>query len=92
LEISKLEGEELKMYRKSMRNIDERQLVIDFAEKKSEAKGIAKGRREGRAKGVAVGEARGFMKAAKSMLADGLSPARVARITKLPKKQIMAML
>jgi predicted transposase/invertase (TIGR01784 family) len=37
------------------------------------------------------GEARGFMKAAKFMLADGLDPARVARITKLPKKQIMAM-
>jgi predicted transposase/invertase (TIGR01784 family) len=33
----------------------------------------------------------GMLKAAKSMLADGLDPARVARITKLPKKQVMAL-
>jgi predicted transposase/invertase (TIGR01784 family) len=79
LEISKLKREDFNMYRKSMRNIDERQLAIDCAAEESEARGIAKGRVEG------------FMKAAKRMLADGLSPARVARITNLPKEQILAM-
>jgi hypothetical protein len=42
-------------------------------------------------KAEAKAEVRGFMKAAKSMLAYGLDPVAVARITKLPKKQIMAM-
>jgi len=37
------------------------------------------------------GEARGVIKTAKSMLKDGLSPMRVARITKLPKEQIIAL-
>jgi hypothetical protein len=37
------------------------------------------------------GEARGLERAAKSMLEDGLEPERVARITKLPKEQIMAL-
>jgi hypothetical protein len=79
LEISKLKGEDLKMYRKSMRNIDERQLAIDCAVEEASAQLLKRGRVEG------------MMKAAKSMLADGLAPARVARITKLPKEQILAM-
>jgi predicted transposase/invertase (TIGR01784 family) len=83
LEISKLKGEDLKMYRKSMRNIDERQLVIDCAVEEASAQLLKRGRVEGRVEGM--------MKAAKSMLADGLAPARVARITKLPKEQILAM-
>ncbi|MDR2732547.1 MAG: hypothetical protein LBB36_04940 [Fibromonadaceae bacterium] len=42
-------------------------------------------------KGVLQGIAKGMLKAAKSMLAEGLDPALVARITKLPKKQVMAL-
>jgi predicted transposase/invertase (TIGR01784 family) len=37
------------------------------------------------------GEIRGVIKTAKSMLKDGLSPTRVARITKLPRKEILAL-
>jgi hypothetical protein len=33
----------------------------------------------------------GVIKTTKSMLAEGLDPALIARITKLPKKQILAM-
>jgi hypothetical protein len=40
---------------------------------------------------VKKAEAIGVTKTAKSMLAYGLDPVAVARITKLPKKQIMAM-
>jgi hypothetical protein len=50
-EISKLKSGDLKMYRKSMRNIDERQLAIDCVAEESEAKGIAIGRKEGRVEG-----------------------------------------
>jgi hypothetical protein len=42
-------------------------------------------------KGVAIGEARGILQTAKSMLKNGIKPALVARITKLPKEQIMAL-
>ena len=37
------------------------------------------------------GALKGILKTAKNMLKDGLSPARVARITQLPKEQIMAL-
>ena len=37
------------------------------------------------------GVLKGILKTAKNMLKDGLSPARVARITQLPKEQIMAL-
>jgi predicted transposase/invertase (TIGR01784 family) len=90
-----LEGEDFRMYRKSMRNIDERQLAIDYAEKKSEARGKAKGivigRARGIAKGIAKGKEEGKLEDAQSMLAEGLDPALIARITNLPKKQILAM-
>jgi len=42
-------------------------------------------------RGEEVGEKRGILRTAKSMLKDGISLARVARITKLPKEQIMAL-
>jgi predicted transposase/invertase (TIGR01784 family) len=48
---------------------------LEFAKKKGLEEGMRKGKQE----------------AAQSMLAEGLDPALVARITKLPKKQIMAM-
>jgi len=38
------------------------------------------------------GFGKGVRRTAKSMLADGLDPTRVARITQLPKKQIMALM
>jgi predicted transposase YdaD len=57
--------------------------------------GVAIGEAKGEARGVAIGRAeglkRGVLQAAKSMLKDGLKPERVARITKLPKEQIMAL-
>jgi len=37
------------------------------------------------------GVKKGVLQTAKSMLKDGLSPMRVARITKLPRKEILAL-
>jgi predicted transposase/invertase (TIGR01784 family) len=85
--ISNFTESELLDYEESMKYMDDNRAIIDYAKKE--------GRREGEARGIAIGRARGkaegFMKAAKSMLAYGLDPVAVARITKLPKKQIMAM-
>jgi predicted transposase/invertase (TIGR01784 family) len=77
--ISNFTESELLDYEESMKYMDDNRAIIDYAKK------------EGRQEGVAIGEAMGVTKTAKSMLADGLDPTRVARITKLPKKQIMAM-
>jgi predicted transposase/invertase (TIGR01784 family) len=61
--------------------------TFNFAKKKS----MEEGRQEGLEEGLEKGKLEGKREDAKAMLADGLDPARVARITKLPKKQIMAL-
>jgi len=40
---------------------------------------------------LAYAEEKGILRVAKNMLKDGINPTRVARITKLPKEQIMAL-
>jgi hypothetical protein len=40
---------------------------------------------------VAFAKKQGRMETAKAMLKDGLNPTRVARITKLPKEEILAL-
>jgi len=83
-EISKLNVDELKAFRCSMRyNIDERQLAIDCA--------VEEATEEATAVALAVGRKQGILKTAKAMLADGLEPRLVARYTKLPIKQIKAI-
>jgi hypothetical protein len=73
--ISNLTQMEHMDYIRQMMAYSDRVHALDFAKKK--------GRLEG--------EAIGMEKAAKSMLAEGLDPAIIARITKLPKKQIIAL-
>ncbi len=91
-EISKLKGDELKAFRYSMKlNIDERQLAIDCAVEEATEAAIVQGIKQGMKRGRKQGFGKGVLQTAKSMLLDGLAPARVARITKLPKEQIMAL-
>jgi predicted transposase/invertase (TIGR01784 family) len=105
--ISNFTEDELQEYEASMKNMDDYWAGIDYAKKTSrlegrqegiavgKAQGIVIGRARGiaigRAKGIARGKQEGKLEDAKSMLAEGLDPALVARVTKLPKKQIMAM-
>ena len=77
--ISSFTNSELSEYEASMMNEYDQRACLAFAEKK----GVAIGKEAGVIEGIS--------KTAKSMLADGLDPARVARITKLPKKQVMAL-
>jgi predicted transposase/invertase (TIGR01784 family) len=44
-----------------------------------------------RDEGEARGREEGFIEVARNMLGEGMEPALVARITKLPKEQIMAL-
>ena len=75
-EISKLNIDELKAFRYSMRyNIDERQLAIDCAVEDA----------------LVVGRKQGKLEDAKAMLLKGFDPTLVASVTKLPIKQIRAM-
>jgi len=79
-EISKLTSKELKAFRYSMRyNIDERQLAIDCAVEEATEDALA------------IGYKQGKLDDAKAMLLEGLNPTLVARVTKLPIKQIKAI-
>ena len=72
IEISRLEGDDLKAFRYSMRYVDERQLAIDCAVEEATEAAIVQSKLE----------------TAVAMLADGLEPERVARLTKLPLRQV----
>jgi predicted transposase/invertase (TIGR01784 family) len=95
IEISKLTGDDLIAYRRSMENIDEWQLAVDCAvedaiEETTEvvsAEWYKKGMNEGRAEGISEG----VTQAAKRMLEKGLDPAFVADTTGFPIEQIKAL-
>jgi len=74
-EISNFNERELRGYEANMKYSSDYENTIEYAKKEGLEKGVLKG----------------LLKAAKNMLKDGLSPARVARITQLPKEQIMAL-
>jgi len=57
--------------------------TIEYAEKAGEARGEARGEKKGILKGI--------LQTAKNMLAEGLKPRTVARYTKLPLEQVMAL-
>jgi predicted transposase/invertase (TIGR01784 family) len=72
--ISNFTERELKQYEAAMMNRHDQRAIVAYAKEKAEARGLKKG----------------ILQTAKSMLKDGLKPERVARITKLPKEQIIA--
>jgi len=61
--------------------------TIEYAEKVGEARGEARGETRGEKKGIL----KGILQTAKNMLAEGLKPRTVARYTKLPLEQVMAL-
>ncbi len=77
--VSNFTDVELAKYEAAMMNRYDYEATIAYAKKT----GVEEGEKRGIGKGV--------LRTAISMLRDGLEPARVARITKLPKKQIMAL-
>jgi len=81
--ISNFTEEELMDYESDMKRFSDHANALAYAKEK----GIAIGDVRGEARGVK----RGILQTAKSMLKDGLSPMRVARITKLPRKEILAL-
>ena len=72
--ISNFTERELKQYEAAMMNRYDQRAIVAYAKEQGEAKGLKKG----------------ILQTAKSMLKNGLEPALVARITKLPKEQIIA--
>jgi predicted transposase/invertase (TIGR01784 family) len=74
-QISNFNDEELMYYESDMKRFSDHANALAYAKEK----------------GVAIGEAKGILQTAKSMLKNGIKPALVARITKLPKEQIMAL-
>jgi len=61
--------------------------TIEYAKKEGMEKGVAIGKKEGKKEGVIEG----LVTAAKNMLKEGIKPRTVARCTKLPLEQIMAL-
>jgi conserved hypothetical protein (putative transposase or invertase) len=76
--ISNFTERELKQYEAAMMNRHDQKAILAYAEEKAEARGEVRGVKKG------------ILQTAKSMLKNGLELERVARITKLPKEQIIA--
>jgi hypothetical protein len=85
-EISKLNVDELKAFRYSMRfkYIDERQLALDCAVEEAVEEATVVAHKQGLTKGL--------LKTAKAMLARGYSTAEIIGITKLSSKQIKTLM
>jgi len=87
-EISNFTDRELRSYEANMKYISDYNNTIEYAKKE----GVAIGEARGVARGEKQGFLKGILQTAKNMLAEGFDPACVARITKLPKKQVMALM
>ena len=90
-EINKFAPKERSEYIKQMITIRDIVNQMATAEEKGLAKGLAKGRAEGRTEGLAEGEANARLELAKSMLADGLDAAFVAKHTRLSLEEVTAL-
>jgi len=73
--ISNFTNEELMNYESDMKRFSDHMNALAYAEEK----------------GIAKGEVKGLKRAARNMLNEGLNPTLVARITKLPRKEILAL-
>jgi len=86
-EICNFNEVELRDYEANMKYLDDYNATIEYAKKEA--------KREGMEKGVVIGKKEGFidgiLQTAKNMLNEGLKPRTVARYTKLPLEQIMAL-
>jgi predicted transposase/invertase (TIGR01784 family) len=77
--ISNFKEEELMSYEREMKYFSDYAHTVEFVEKKGMEKGMEKGVKKG------------ILQTAKAMLKDGLDLAFIARYTKLPKKEILAL-
>jgi predicted transposase/invertase (TIGR01784 family) len=73
--ISNFTNEELMNYESDMKRFSDHANALAYAEEKGETSGVKKG----------------ILQTAKNMLKEGLNPTLVARITKLPRKEILAL-
>jgi len=74
-----------------MRYVDERQLAIDCAVEEATEEATVAALRIGRKQGREQEKIKSSTRTAKAMLLEGLNPTLVARVTKLPIKQIRAI-
>ncbi|MDR2580733.1 MAG: Rpn family recombination-promoting nuclease/putative transposase [Fibromonadaceae bacterium] len=78
---------EFSQYTSRMMARADRKAQLEYAREE----GIEQGITQGISQGITQGISQGIIETAKSMLKEGLDFALVARITKLPKKQVMAL-
>jgi predicted transposase/invertase (TIGR01784 family) len=83
LEISRFSDVEYSEYMSRFMAKADRKAQMNYAKAVASKQGWRKGVKEGRKEGIVT--------TAKNMLKDGLDLARVARITKLPEKEILAL-
>ena len=96
---SKLTAMEKKEYKKSVLEYADVQDAIRCAQQKSLKAGIEQGREEGREEGIEQGREQGIEQGreverrhlAINMLAEGIAPAMVARISGLTEEEVLAL-
>ena len=90
---------EKKEYKKSVLEYADVQDAIRCAKENSLKEGIEKGREEGREQGIQQGMQQGILQGeanakrllARNMLAEGLDPDVVARISRLTEEEVLAL-
>ena len=86
---------EKKEYKKSVLEYADVQDAIRCAQQKSLKAGIEQGREEGRNEGREEGREEGIEEArrllARNMLAEGIAPAMIARISGLTEEEVLAL-
>ncbi|GHV12289.1 hypothetical protein AGMMS49938_04550 [Fibrobacterales bacterium] len=81
--ISNFTEEESMFYDQEMKYKCDQAAIMAFAKKKATEEGMQQGMQQGMRQGLVL--------SAKNMLASGYNPDEVSRITKLPKKEILAL-
>ena len=89
--LSKLSDMEKEEYAKSILEYDDVKDAIEYNRKLAREEGRKEGREEGREEGMQQGDANARLQLAKNMLAEGIPPAMVARISGLTEEEVLAL-
>ena len=89
--LSKLSDMEKEEYAKSILEYDDVKDAIEYNRRLAMEEGRKEGREEGREEGMQQGEAHARRLLARNMLAEGMSPATIARISGLSEAEVMAL-
>ncbi|MEM7494759.1 MAG: Rpn family recombination-promoting nuclease/putative transposase [Myxococcota bacterium] len=88
LDVLKLSAEDRRDYERYLESLRDRASYYESTFLRGDRKGYQRGHGEGRKEGLAEGEKKGLELAATRMLAEGLNPKTVAKITGLSRRRV----